>query len=322
MSKPDFYLNCDSRARRHTLYLSAAAGASFGGVAEAVGATFNSAVIACVVAATAVEVIRIIYYSMPDKKERRSVSGVPNGKYLIWAGMTVLVLLVSFVARVPHRVMAGFEQQLNQAASDPTTPRNIEKAKKTLEAAHAAGIQLSPHVVQNTGKKFFRAAHTDTESWGTAQQYLDYRSFLNKDFAPNVGQLTPWGNHPDYQSQLKVRPNPHLGETPIRSLSVSFAGGHVPSDKGARMESIDSHLPKSSGIAFFVIDGGYDALVLDDMYMKNVIVRNSEVAYSGAAIRLENVFFVNCKFQFERTPNAIALGNLMLDSAPVNFDAP
>ncbi len=44
--------------------------------------------------------------------------------------------------------------------------------------------------------------------------------------------------------------------------------------------------------------------------MKNVIIRNSDIVYSGEPALLENVYFVNCTFKrsFKMTPNGRALG--------------
>jgi hypothetical protein len=53
-----------------------------------------------------------------------------------------------------------------------------------------------------------------------------------------------------------------------------------------------------SGFGFIVIEGGNEAIDLDGMYMKNVIVRNARIIYNGAPVRLENVYFVNCTFRF------------------------
>jgi hypothetical protein len=80
--------------------------------------------------------------------------------------------------------------------------------------------------------------------------------------------------------------------------------------------------PEGSEFAFFVVDGGLDAVVLDGEYMKNVIIRNSEIQYGGGPLVLESVYFVNCVFRsrFQLTPRGTGLGETILAAASVNYN--
>ena len=86
---------------------------------------------------------------------------------------------------------------------------------------------------------------------------------------------------------------------------------------------LNSPQPEGSEFAFFVIDGGVDAVGLDGVYMKNVIIRNSGVVYSSGPVLLENVYFVNCTFKkgFQLTPSGRDLGIKLLSAASINFDS-
>jgi hypothetical protein len=75
-----------------------------------------------------------------------------------------------------------------------------------------------------------------------------------------------------------------------------------------------------SGSRLFVVEGGLDALVLDGMYMKNVIVRNSRVIYEGGPVRLENVSFVNCTFVLSERQPVRELGDSILQATSVHFE--
>jgi hypothetical protein len=87
-------------------------------------------------------------------------------------------------------------------------------------------------------------------------------------------------------------------DSSVPAVKVGFAGGHVPQEQSARLESLADPQPHGSGFGFFVIEGGNQAIVLDGMYIKNAIVRNARIIYNGAAVRLESVYFVNCTFRF------------------------
>jgi hypothetical protein len=71
---------------------------------------------------------------------------------------------------------------------------------------------------------------------------------------------------------------------------------------------------------FFYIHVYVGALVLDGMQLKNVVIENSEVEYTGEdAIQLENVWFVNCTFILPPNNVTRAFGNAILAQAPVTF---
>jgi hypothetical protein len=211
------------------------------------------------------------------------------------------------------------ERRLKENANDPSHYQNTQDATRALIRAKMSNIKMNPSVVESTGRRFMEASVKSPDAWETAQQYLDYRSFLNANFVPSLGQLTPWKDS-RYQSALHIKPSVFLDSPlPVRALSVSFAGGYVRPEHSARLEFLSNPQSETSGIGIFVIDGGADIVGLDDMYMKNVIVRNSTVEYDGGPVRLENVYFVNCSFHFQRTPIAVDLGKTMLASAIVTF---
>ena len=207
--------------------------------------------------------------------------------------------------------------RLQQNATDPTDPQHIADARRVLNTAKARRIKISPDVVNTTGVKFIEAAEKTAEAWPAAQDYLDYRSFLNADFVP---KLTPATGKSKYRSSVTFVPNPKHPERHM-AFQVFFAGGYAPPDKAARLETLANPQPEGSEFAFFEIEGGLDTIVLDGEYMKHVIIKNADVQYDGGPTRLEDVYFVNCVFhsRFKLTPMSIRLGREILTAASVTF---
>jgi hypothetical protein len=154
---------------------------------------------------------------------------------------------------------------------------------------------------------------------------VDYRTFLNAQYAPKPTDFTPATGHEDYQNEISLFPDRGVNGN-VPAVIVGFAGGHVPEERSARMEFLTNHHPHGSGFGFFIVEGGNEAIVLDGMYMKNVIVRNARIIYNGAHVKLENIYFVNCTFRFplfdkfhlQQEP-VRSLSDAILEATAVNF---
>jgi hypothetical protein len=85
------------------------------------------------------------------------------------------------------------------------------------------------------------------------------------------------------------------------------------------LEPLEAAQAAPSEIGLFVVEGGTDSIVLDGMYMKNVVLRNAKVIYEGGPVRLENVYFIKCSFTFASTPTVLAFEEAVLQTASVNF---
>jgi hypothetical protein len=103
-----------------------------------------------------------------------------------------------------------------------------------------------------------------------------------------------------------------------------FLAGHAQSaDACARAEHIIPPQPAGIDAAVIVIDWRDPELtiILDGLYLKNVIIRNAPVEFLGSGLKLENVLFVNCSFKMnfgDATTSALVLA--ILDRpGPVTF---
>jgi hypothetical protein len=208
--------------------------------------------------------------------------------------------------------------KLKNLSQVPPSKESVEAIRQVLDEAQRTNVRLSTDTVENLGAGFLRVADKNPLAWDAAKAFLDYRSSLNVDALPLA--LTPSTGTSKYREAVTIIPNPEHPEL-HKAFSVSFAGGHVPSDISARLEKLDKPQPEGSEFAFYVIDGSFDTIVLDGSYMKHVVIRNADVEYDGGAVRLEDVYFVNCAFhsRFKASPKTIALSRQLLASAAINF---
>jgi len=238
------------------------------------------------------------------------------------AADAILSIVAVFSSRFPAVEANVVADRLELASKSPLDPHNAEKAKQALSAAQVARVKIDGRIVARTGDEFLQNARLNPEVWPTVQEYLGYRSFLNEDLAP---ALTPASGKSNYRESVNVLP-PSRDELrrqrgrAVEAFRVSFAGGHAAGNGAARLENLNDPQPEGSEFKFFIIDGGESTIVLDDEYMKNVIIRNSNVSYSGRMIRLENVWLVNCSFDnYSLTEMTISLGRTILADGAVSF---
>ena len=179
----------------------------------------------------------------------------------------------------------------------------LEKGQTILAIAKSIDAKLGPDSLTRYGNSVSALTNSPSLSlvaWHNLTQVVNYKTFLNADYAPKPSDFTPATGKEGYQNTINLFPDrPVDGRIP--AVIVGFAGGHVPQEQSARLESLTDPQTHGSGFGFFVIEGGNEAVVLDGMYMKNVIVRNARIIYNGAPVRLENVYFVNCTFRFPLT---------------------
>jgi hypothetical protein len=247
-----------------------------------------------------------------DKEPLRLISR----RALVFQAGVFVVFILSL--RLPRAEAREVEHKLQQASDDPLDPESARVAQKTLAAARKGFLKIDSGIVRDTGSKFIHTAEPNSSAWSAVQEYLGYRSFLNADFVP---ALTPSTGKSKYRSSVNITAlQPNLEHRP--AFSVFFAGGYASGDKSARLESLSNPQPEGSEFAYFIVDGGTATLGLDDGYMRNVIIRNSDISYAGGQVKLENVWFINCTFQayVRVVPETKKLGNAILAySRPVTF---
>jgi hypothetical protein len=227
--------------------------------------------------------------------------------------------LIAFILslRLPHIEAREVERKLQQASDKPLEPESAEAAQRALAAAREGFLKIDSRVVGDTGGKFLQTADQNSSAWSAVREYLSYRSFLNADLAPSLSGiapvLTPATGTSKYRSSVTITDAPRRSGYG-RAFTVYSAGGYASGAKSARLEQLSGPQPDGSEVAYFIIDGGEATVGLDDAYMRNVIIRNSDISYAGGRVKLENVWFINCTFRaFGRVgPQAKPLGGAIL----------
>lgn len=225
--------------------------------------------------------------------------------------------------KIDQLLSKALDRAFPEAKGAKPTQGALEGAGKIISLAKALDVKIDRMVLAKYGTAVANLSEDPSLghiAWNSLKQAIDYQSFLNKDFVPTLKNLTPWPDNDQYRTSLSLLPDPSR-PTGKASAEVFYAGGYVKPEDSARLESLSKPQNVSSKIGLFVVEGGIDGVSLDGMYMKNVIVRNAHVVYNGGPVRLENVTFVNCIFDFTKSKPTINLSNTLLQAASVSFSA-
>jgi hypothetical protein len=223
--------------------------------------------------------------------------------------------------RIDQVLSRALERTFPATRGVKPTIGTLEKGAKIISIAKATNSVIDRIVLAKYGSivsEWSEDPFLGAPAWSNLSDVVNYRSFLNADFVPTPSDLTTWPGNSNYRISVNARPNPSVSGR-VLAFRILFSGGRVAPDHSARLETLSSPQSASSNVGLFVIQEGSDSLVLDGMYMKNVIVRNAHVFYGGGPVRLEDVSFVNCIFTFAKNKPSIKLSNSILQSSAVTF---
>jgi hypothetical protein len=213
--------------------------------------------------------------------------------------------------------LGGIEKDLlalrvAQAAHLPIDKKSIAEATAILDTAKRSEIKLPTDVVEQSGNAFINAASKEPAAWNTALKFISYRSTLNVYVRTVSTVAVPEG------AQTTFNLGPALNGKSLPQLS-HVSAGVAPAD-AARFEKIGQNLNQqlAFGSAQLILNGG--AISLDDRLVKHAILAGVEVHYTGKAILLQDVVFINCTFLFENSQPARQLGQILLASQNINFE--
>ncbi|PYT63505.1 MAG: hypothetical protein DMG35_03795 [Acidobacteria bacterium] len=210
-------------------------------------------------------------------------------------------------------------QRLAAAAQDPQNPRSTRDAKNILAGLREKRVKVDPSIIEGAGSKLIASSARSDDAWEVVGKLLDYRSFLAEEDILGMGEPTPL---PKEAANYKWSINPATPPVNGRlEFVISQVGGLVPVEQSARLEALSSPNQTGSGIRTFVVDGQGHGLMLDDMRMEHVVVRNAIVVYNGGPVRLLDVRFVDCEFRMRRITRAVELAQTLLRPAPATFSS-
>ena len=139
-------------------------------------------------------------------------------------------------------------------------------------------------------------AATDTpEAWKAATALLDYKSFLNVTAIPAPQPTASIDKKATFNAKFNYKSLTNKGQEQIEWLGIT----HPPNlPELHSLDAPDENAELSAGPQFLFIRNAQ--LDLDNMRIKNVIIRDSRIVYDGQPLELENVYFVNCTFEVRR----------------------
>jgi hypothetical protein len=179
-----------------------------------------------------------------------------------------------------------------------------------LAGADAEDLKLDPRVVKEVGDRFADAAPQATVAWGVALDAANYYSSqLTPGSVPVAGKVRRAANASLYYASL--------GE----NINLWEVGDASPQDS-ALIQPLGEPNPfeRESGAQYIILEmRRKENFHLEPMHFKHFIFTNVTVRYRGGRLWLEDVYFVNCTFAFDRSLAAGALVKEITSSASVNF---
>jgi hypothetical protein len=264
------------------------------------------------------------YFSRPAASRRCRAHNVFRGLPILIDGPgTGILRSIACKPRRPGEDRAWERRNSSYDAlrlkQNSTNPSTVKDTVTILETAQKTGLKISEDVIREEGTKFVHAGEKNPEAWQAVSAFLNYRSYLNVNFTPPIGQTTPVA-----QSGYLIQIAPKIGQNRtgiVRHEGQIFAAaGNAPPDKAALLETLQTFNVARSGPALLIVEvQENDAMVLDGAYIRNVIIRNTPVRYSGGPLVLDNVYFVNCSFEFVPETNTRQLADVILTSAATTF---
>lgn len=206
--------------------------------------------------------------------------------------------------------------RLKQLSNTPTAPGVVAEAQNILATAKAKKIPIDKEVIIDAGKTFIGASRNNPNVWKAAVAFVNYRSFLSEDDAPRTRSIEV--SHLDWWTTVQGT----IKKRTAGNSAYTLGGPLVPNDLAARYEAIgatdnNGHL---TGPSLIVVDGNYqNQFWLDGYWLKNVVIRNASIKYSGGPVMLENVYFINCTFEITPTAPSQLFAESVLQSPSATF---
>jgi hypothetical protein len=199
--------------------------------------------------------------------------------------------------------------KLSVLSSQPVTRDTVDEVRRLVSTATTDGTQIDPSVVSSAGVKFVDASKIQPDAWKAATVLLDYRTKSNIE--PTVGKwivLDPndLKNFSQYTLPQGAGPMSSVGSVPVDQAAQIFPLGEPDPNKN-----------KQKGNELVKIHGG--VVPLDGMRMRHVVIENALIRYGGGPLSLEDVKFVNCRFEMPPRPNGQLLATAIFTDPTINF---
>jgi len=238
--------------------------------------------------------------------------------WLGWLSVSVIDLKDGRKKEMASVVSELAPMRLLQASLAPYEPKNQIEVQRALSESIEAKNPIPPTFVEQAGQGFLRA-EGNAKAWGVALDLCDYRSSLNQGSMPRGELRTP-------RFKILIQWPEFPGAAPHTEADLPFikAMGTTTADKAAKFEPFYPTGPSTNweedAAEYLVMDFHGKVVFLDDMRLKNVIVKNAAVIYVGGRIALQNVSFVDCQFRgLPSNPRSRGLVAEVLHSFAVSY---
>jgi len=293
--------------------------ARHGNTAQLVSA--GAAILAVLVAATSITLTLWFHHTASQSQtDDEHIKGLITEK--IQSPIADLTGKVGDLAVKIGKLEGRFEQL--DSEQKKATKLQLNKLEAEVAIALRSKKDIDPTIVSQIGEDLLTFAKSGTPelsqaAWRATTVLSDYRSFLNSRHGPDITNAT------------STKPKGAVFET-------SFFARKLPDAKNGTLGVLyfpDEPLVAGSQSAMFieigkenevvraprkwvVVGDGFE-IVLDRYHVRNTIVRDAHIIYNGGPLILENVYFVNCTFNFKNTSNSQQLAYSIVTQLPSSF---
>jgi hypothetical protein len=200
------------------------------------------------------------------------------------------------------------KKQSNKVAND-----QLEFVASIVARARDAGVNADTAIVVDAGKNTLQLTNNPelrVAALKTAQQLLDYRSFLTP--TPPLPELT----------KADLARFWSTGTLPFTVTSVTFYSWTTSPNNMALFETFQDARNRnaSGGPSLISLNGKGGELQIDQHRARNVIFNHLRIVYRGGRVDLQNVYFVDCTFDVSTgSPEALRFARTLVTSSPANF---
>jgi hypothetical protein len=181
--------------------------------------------------------------------------------------------------------------QLSLSSAQPTKSQNQAAVKQLLADARARAVSISPAVIQEAGATFIQAGLSDPGAWDVAMHFLSYKSFLT---SIDINSPLPPGTK--LEETQYILPKGNFLQQPTMNAIGGSKAPDLPEVR--RLDAANPNESVALGPSFLVI--GTSPVVLDGLYLKRVIFKDTHIIYKGGPLTMENVYFINCTFEIQQ----------------------
>ena len=207
------------------------------------------------------------------------------------------VLLFASTTPLSTLQAAVLQRRLRNIASKPLTSDSTKSLQNALAAARSDDVKIPPSTVAEIGDEILQKAEANLPQ--PAQSALDavvgYRSFLNA-FLPERSRFQAFLQYPIYR--------------------LEDHGQWIESAPGVTFISFPVNLGSERGPG--TLYGGSRENPVQIRNFTNVLFLRCDVRYDGSPIRLENVYFEDCRFTISDGPYSRQFVEAVLRTAAID----